>query len=243
MALDIEEIKASINALTEEYYTITHNVANVSTTGYKRRRNEFINILADEQAAAESESTETTVSKGILDFSQGGLQQTDRPLDCALYGEGFFVVETPTGPLYTRSGVFHTNAQGQVVDLQGRLISGQGGPIVIPAGVGPSAIKVSEDGNISGGGAPVGKFRVVEFGENQSELVSVGGNCFQAPEGVVAQPAENIVVRQGYRESSNVSVMEELVKLITVTRLYQSNMKLLEVNQQSAGTIIGVAVG
>ena len=98
---DIGEVTATINALTQEYYTIAHNLANVSTVGYKRRRNEFVQELAGLEGKASSEPSGEVTVVGVLDFSQGALQQTQRGLDVALSGKGFFVVETATGPLYT----------------------------------------------------------------------------------------------------------------------------------------------
>jgi len=241
MSTNAGETAASVNVLIQEYYTITHNLANVSTVGYKRRFNEFVNALANREEQTGSEGGEEITPKGVIDFSQGGVQQTGRPLDFALYGMGFFVIETPEGALYTRNGVFHTNQQGQIVDCQGRLVGGQAGPIVIPSGTALSELNVSEDGNVSIGGASVGKLRLVDFGENQSQLVSVGGSCFQPPAGVLPAPAGETSVKQGYRESSNVNVVEELVKLIAVTRLYESNMKILTTQQKNSDSILSVA--
>jgi len=243
VAADIGEITASINALTQEYYTIAHNLANVSTVGYKRRRNEFVQELAGLEGKTSAEPSGEVTVVGVLDFSQGALQQTQRGLDVALSGKGFFVVETPTGPLYTRNGVFHTNQQGQLVDSEGRLIAGEAGPIVIPQGMGLSGLNISEYGGISAGGTTFGKFRLMDFGENEKDLVSVGTSCFQAPEGVNPVAAEEAVVKQGYRESSNVNAVEELVKLMAVTRLYESNMKILAAEQQNSSSILSVAAG
>jgi flagellar basal body rod protein FlgG len=243
MAVDIGEITATIEALTQEYYTISHNLANVSTAGYKRRRNEFVQALAGLEGGVGRGSTGQVAVVEAIDFSQGSLEQTQRPLDIALHGKGFLVVETPNGPLYTRSGSLYANPQGQLVDCQGRLIAGQTGPIVIPAGVELAAVNVAEDGSVGAAGSTFGRLQLVDFGQSEKDLVSAGDGCFQAPVGVNPQPAGSVVVKQGYRESSNVNVMQELVKLIAVSRLYESNMKLLAAGQQNSASILSVAAG
>lgn len=240
---DTSEITASIDALTQEYYTITQNLANVSTTGYKRRLSEFVQVLSQVQGAGGVADAPEITAVGAIDFSQAGLEQTGRGLDAAISGRGFFVVETPDGPLYTRNGVFHTNQQGQLVDSCGRLVAGESGPIVIPRQVPVSSVRIAADGGISAGGSDVGRLRLVDFGEDQGLLVSVGDGCFRVPEDVRPGAAEGIVVKQGYRESSNVNIVEELVKLITVTRMYESNMKLLKRQQENTSSLLSVAAG
>lgn len=162
-------------------------------------------------------------------------------MDLGLEGKGFFVLETPEGPLYSRSGVFRTNAEGQLVDSSGRTIAGEGGPIVIPSTASTAAVGVSADGSISVAGQGVGKFRLVEF-ENEMDLVPVGGNCFRAPVDAVTTPATNTAVRQGFQEASNVRVVGELVGLITVTRLYEANLKAIQTQDETLKNILQVAM-
>jgi flagellar basal body rod protein FlgG len=179
-----------------------------------------------------------------LDFSQGGVVETGRSLDLALYGKGFFVIETPEGPLYTRNGIFHSNSNGQVVNSDGKLVAGEAGPISIPNGVSHSQINVSSDGNISVGEAVIGKFRMVDFKDNERKLIPAGANCFQMPEeGIEPVTAEHIVVKQGYQEASNVKMVDELVDMIMVSRLYEANMKLISVNSEASSSIMNVAMG
>jgi flagellar basal body rod protein FlgG len=238
------QVSTSIDALTRELEIITHNLANASTTGFKRRCNAFSKALDAQQAGAETYSPGTIDLESAFDFSQGSLIQTERTLDFALLGRGFFVVETPEGPLYTRNGAFQTNANGQIVDSMGRTVEGEGGPITIPATVGLSELQTSADGRISANGINIGKIKTADFKDNESKLVSVGGNCFVMPDkNIQPAPAENIVVKQGCQEASNVKVVDELVDMIMVTRLYEANMRYVSAQRETSSSLTSVAMG
>ena len=237
----VAQISSSINELTREFNIIAHNLANVSTAGYKRRCNAFSKALIAQEPAA-GVSSEVSLNT-IFDFSQGEISQTGRSLDFALCGKGFFVIETPQGLLYTRNGVFHLNQNGQIVDSSGRIVAGEAGPISIPPNVGISQISVSNDGSISADGTPIGKFKLVDFKDGESELVAVGTNCFQAPEGITTEPPENLIVKQGFQESSNVQMVEELVDMMMVSRLYEANMKFVSAGGETSKSIIDIAMG
>jgi flagellar basal body rod protein FlgG len=238
------QISSSIDALTREFEIITHNLANASTVGFKRRCNAFSKALDAQQGGAETYAPGTIDLDSAFDFSQGSLVQTDRTLDFALMGRGFFVVETPDGPLYTRNGAFGTNANGQIVDSMGRPVAGEAGPITVPATVGLSEIQAFADGRLSAGGINIGKIKVVDFKDNESKLVPAGGNCLVMPDKSI-QPAaaEKAIVKQGCQEASNVRVVDELVDMIMVTRLYEANMKYISAQGETSSSIINVAMG
>jgi flagellar basal-body rod protein FlgF len=227
------QVSASLKALNREFDIIAHNLANVSTTGYKRRCSSFSSALDDQQNAAAS----------AMDFSQGNLVETGRTLDVAIYGKGFFVVETPDGPLYTRHGVFRANQNGQIVDSEGRSLAGAGGPLAIPTTTDVSRVTVSQDGRINADGASIGQFRIVEFGDKEDQLEAVGLSCYRAPQDVPAKDTEDVVVKQGYQEASNVEIIDELVGMIMVSRMYESNMRLVNVKKDTTNSVIGVAMG
>ena len=244
MADSMEQISASVDALMEEFYVITHNLANVSTAGYKRRCNAFTRALEAQGLPTDNYFPGSVDLNSVFDFSQGSIVETGRPLDFALYGKGFFVVETPQGPLYTRSGAFQTNHNGQIVNSDGRIVAGQAGPITIPPNVALSKVSVSADGSISAGGVSIGRFNLVDFPDNENNLVSLGSGCFQMPdEQVTPVAAENAVVKQGYQEASNVKIVDELVNMIMVSRLYESNMKIIAAQKEATSSIMGVAMG
>ena len=234
-----DQVSSSIDALTKEFEIITHNLANVSTVGFKRRSNAFSQYFEAQEAGTETYSPGSIELNSVFDFSQGNLVETGRPLDFSLYGKGFFVIETPEGPLYTRNGIFLSNQNGQIVDFQGRIVAGEAGPITIPNDVGISQVSVSSDGSISIGGATVGKFQLVDFEDNEDKLVPTGENCYVMPdENIQPVAAENIVVKQGYQETSNVKIIDELVDMIMVSRLYEANMKFFTASMEVANSII-----
>ncbi len=228
----------------QEFDIITHNLANVSTVGYKRISNAFSRSLDAQQAQLDTETMGTLNIETALDFSQGHITQTGRPLDFALHGKGFFVIETPDGPLYTRNGMFSLNQNSLIVNSDGHTVAGESGPVTIPAEVALSQVSVLGDGTISADGTTIGKFSIVDFGDDEGKLVPVGGNRFSMPDAnVVPVDAENIVVRQGYQESSNVQMVEELVDMIMVARLYEANMKSITASKQAADSLMAVAMG
>jgi flagellar basal-body rod protein FlgF len=238
----ISQMSANIDALEKEFDSIAHNMANVSTVGFKRRSNNFTKAMVAQGGGPES-GADDGAPQGAFDFSQGTLVQTDRTLDVALYGKGFFVLESPEGPLYTRHGIFLTNPNGQIVDSAGRLVSGASGPLLVPPNVDVSEIRVDDAGRVTAGPALLGQFRIVEFADKENRLFAVGSSCFAAPKDVPPKDAANVAVRQGYEEASNVKLVDELVSMITVSRLYEANMKLTTVNKDNTSSAISVAMG
>jgi len=246
MGNGLDHVGSSINALANEYHTIAHNMANINTVGYKRKVNlfsrELLQRMADSGDSGSPELPASQVkSKPAIDFSQGALIRTDRTLDAAIAAKGFFVIETPDGPLYTRNGAFHLNPQRQLVDVAGRLVGGVDAPITVPPNASELSIEISDDGRVRAGGAVLGQLKIVDFGPDEHKLACVGENCFAAPPDLRPTPMETPVIRQGYQENSNVKVMSELVDLISVSRLYETNMNMLTKRQENSRTILGVA--
>ncbi len=237
-----ETTAASVNSLMQEYSTIANNLANVSTAGYKRRVNTFSQVLDDVTNLKGQNDAGPSLKVGV-DFTQGHLTQTGRSLDLALNGKGFFVVETPERPLYTRNGTFQINGEGQIVDAQGRIISGEGGAVVVPKEVSISELNVSPDGSITAGDLSIGRLRIVEFEDPRTQLAASGTNCFAAIGTAEPAAAGSTTVKQGYQENSNVNAMEELVGLIAVTRLYESSMKVLISQSDAHKSMMSVAMG
>ena len=237
------QVATTLNALMNEFDIITHNLANVSTAGYKRRCSSFSAALAAQTGDGAGAAGAEGISAGGIDFSQGNMIETGQALDAALYGKGFFVIETPEGPLYTRHGVFRANQNGQIVDAQGRMVAGDGGPLAIPTDVDVSEIHIGNDGRILARGAPIGQLRIVDFPGKSNQLIPVGLNCYQAPREVEPTSAEQVSVKQGYEEASNVQLVEELVNMIMVSRIYEANTKLNNAKKDTSNSAIGVAMG
>lgn len=237
------QISSTIKGLNREFDLITHNLANVSTPGFKRRYNDFSKSLTAQQHSLDKNSSENIKpSATAIDFTQGNFIETGRELDIALCGKGFFVIETPQGPLYTRNGMFRLNDNNQIVDLSGRIVSGQSGPLTIPSSVALSQITITTNGTITGSGVRIGQFKLVDFPDKEHKLTPVGLNCFKGPQNLEPEAAENMFVKQGFQEGSNVQMMEEMVDMIMVTRLYEANMKFISRNGEMNKNLIDVAM-
>jgi flagellar basal-body rod protein FlgF len=230
-------VSANMDALTEQYRTITQNIANANTSGYKRRVTSFASTLASAQGGASTPSGQTQT-----DFTQGHLTQTGRNLDLALEGKGFFVVDTPQGQTYTRGGVFNLNAQGQLVDYAGNPVAGENGPITVPRTAGAGSLTVSSTGDVAAGGHKLGKLKIVEFPAG-TKLESLGNCCFRAPANADPQISKKTVVHQDCQEASNVSIVEEMVDLIKVTRMYEANAKTITTQDEGGKSLLRVAMG
>ncbi len=236
-------IGSAITGLEREFGIIAHNLANVSTAGYKRQCSTFTKHLMAQGLGQNTDTGGEAELNTAFDFSQGTVTETGRSLDFALCGKGFFVIETPEGPLYTRNGMFRLNQNGQIVDSAGRIVAGEAGPITISLGDGSSPINVSGDGSISAGGSDAGKFKLVDFKDNETKLTAAGLNCFEAPKDLRPGPAANLIVKQGFQESSNVQLAEELVDMIMVSRLYEANTKFLAASSDVSKSLLSVAMG
>jgi len=209
--------------LAKELQSVANNIANISTTGYRREGvvfAEFVEILP-----AEGGSVAMTEARGrYTDDLQGALVQTGGTLDLAVEGEGYFTVMTPQGERLTRAGAFTRDADGQVVNMDGhRLLDEGGGGIVIPFEA--RTIGVSSDGTVSVDGDPVAVVGLVTV-EDQTELFREAGVLFRSDAQTL--PVEFPKIMQGFLENSNVSAVSEMARMIQVQRAYEYGQKLLD---------------
>lgn len=228
---------------------VANNLANASTTGFKAEIDfqQLIGgkdrLLLPGQSAGqvsptpEAESSVLGVMSGtVLKMLPGAYRQTGRPLDVALVGDGFFVVQTARGQRYTRAGNLTRNRDGQLVTQDGSLVVGEAGPITIPTG----ELTIGEDGTISVQGKPAGRLKVVRFSHPGTELVPEGGTFFATAEGVTPQADNQTQFRQGVLEMSNVDPMREMVTLIQLQREFESlqrGLKLKLAGEDQIGKI------
>lgn len=159
------------------------------------------------------------------DFSQGPLQSTGNPLDVALSGEGFFVVQTPEGERYTRAGRFALSPESGVVDADGNPVLTEAGPLVLPPN--SKRIEITGDGTVTTENGPAGRFRVVTF-ERPQDLQATGSRLYVAPPEAVPQPIERPAVVQGSVEGSNVKPVLEMVRLTAELRDFQFAAQFIE---------------
>jgi flagellar basal-body rod protein FlgF len=208
----------ALMARTEALETIANNLANVSTTGFRASHNVFSSLLAATGDTPLSMLNQDANDYGVLsgtrmDVSQGALVKTNNDLDLAIEGPGYFAVQTPAGPVYTRGGNFRVSPTGQLITAAGDPVLGDNNrPIVIIG----APVAISPDGTISTNGAISGRLKLVEFAPTV-EIKSIGGTYSEAPAGS-AVPAQKSQVRQGTLESSNVNPVSSVVELITAQR-------------------------
>ncbi len=200
-------------ALTDQQNRIADQVANANTVGFKLESDVMDDIILDGGNAGSMAFTHAaTVTR---DNSQGPYQKTDRPLDLAIHGDAYFMVETPLGPRYTRAGNFTVNVDGDLVTQQGYRVLGPGGQQTNFAPE-DTDISIKEDGQvIVGTGEGRGQVGLFSF-ENPMILERVGANLYRAPIG--AQISEDSKVSQGILESSNVNMVSQMTELINVSR-------------------------
>jgi len=224
--------------LERQMDVVANNVANVNTTGYKADRSlfeEFLNSRAHEDNFAGADRRISFVQdRGTFkDFAQGASEQTKNPLDVAIDGRGFLVVQTPAGERYTRDGGLQINNQGQLVTAAGDPVLGGNGPIVFQAT--DHDVSIASDGNITvleglnRIDSVRGKLRLVSFADAQ-RLLKEGSNLYSAGT-AAAQPDATSKIRQGFVEKSNVNSVTEMARMIDVTRTYTQIANMLQ--QQS----------
>jgi flagellar basal-body rod protein FlgG len=238
--------------------TISNNIANMSTTGYKRRRAEFQDLIYQNLRRVGSQSSDTgsilpagaQIGLGVKTAAiyriaeQGNLQQTENRFDLAIRGNGFFQVQLPSGEIaYTRDGTFGLSPEGQVVTAEGFLV--QPG-IAIPAAAVDVTINAAGEvlAKLDGQVAPqnVGQIQTAIFA-NEGGLEAIGDNLLLATpasgEAQVAAPGQpgHGQVLQGFVETSNVNVVQEITRLITAQRAYEMNSKVITASDEMLSTL------
>jgi flagellar basal-body rod protein FlgG len=236
---------------------IANNLANASTVGFKRTRLEFQDLMYQNMRSAGAAANASTplpvglqIGMGARSiasekiFAQGEFKETQNPLDMVVEGSGFFQIRQASGEIaYTRAGQFHLNDQGQVVTAGGDVLEPA---ITIPTEA--TSLTIGKDGTVSTTTAGqvnaqnVGQIQLAIFA-NPAGLEALGGNLFKATgasgQATVGVPGANGIgaITQGFIEGSNVSVVEELVNMISAQRIYETNSKVITTADRMLGTI------
>lgn len=220
----------AMDSAATRHEVVAQNLAFADHPGFRRRvtvDRSFETALQEVQSPEFTRESLGTNSHGPhIDFTVGAFQQTGRTLDLALQGDGFFVIDGPDGPLYTRSGVFQVNDEGTLVNVDGLPVRGEGGEITFSPGASTEQVTVTGDGRILQGDQEVGRLETAHF-ERLDLLTPAGVSLFRASEGVEQLPAEATIV-QGVRERSNVSPVTEMVRMIDGMRQYEAASKALQ---------------
>lgn len=241
--------------------TIANNLSNSSTSGFRRRRLQFQDLLYQNMVMPGSAATQqTTVAAGLqiglgtrsaaseIIQLQGDMSATGNPLDLAIEGQGFFQITLPSGETaYTRSGAFHLDAQGNIVTADGNPMEPS---ITIPQGA--TSINIGSDGTVSAtlvgqqAAQLVGNIQLALF-PNPGGLNSIGKNLFLSTTGsgdpVIGTPGGTDGLgdlQQGFLEGSNVSVVDEFIQMIVAQRSYEANSRVVQAGDQMWQQINGL---
>jgi flagellar basal-body rod protein FlgG len=250
-----------MNAQQTNVEVIANNIANINTTGYKRARGEFTDLLYQTERAAgapnrggqEAIPEGAHIGLGVRTAAvrylhiQGALAQTGNKLDVALNGRGWFQVAGPDGELlYTRAGAFNKNANGEIVTVDGYVVQP---PMTIP--IEATDVVINESGQVfvrienEPELQELGQFTLATF-INDAGLEPLGGNRYRETEssgpptvGVAGDPGF-ATIHQGYLETSNVDPVKEITELIQAQRSYEMNSKVIQASDAMYGTMVNI---
>jgi len=211
------------SGLMQEMQVVANNIANLSTTGFRK---EGV-IFAEHVAALDGGEPPLSMASAegrVINRTQGTLQQTGGPLDLAIEGQGYFQIATPDGNQLTRAGDFTRSPDGELVTVDGFSVLDSGGsPIAVPADAGP--VTIAKDGTISASGNAIGQVGLFEPAD-ANDLVHAGGTRFKTAGDV--EPVENGTLFQGFLENSNVNPVSEITRMIEVQRAYEMGQGFLD---------------
>ncbi|GAB4558581.1 MAG: flagellar basal-body rod protein FlgF [Anaerolineae bacterium] len=239
----IYSVTSGMESLLEWQTRLAHNVANLNTPGFKQELAVLqpmgtLNVAPVRGIPGSSVRVLGPVGLGVqaaepmIDYSQGALEPRDDPLALAISGEGFFRVMTPDGERYTRNGQFGRDAAGYLVTSQGYRVLGPEGPIQLPDG----EIVIDHEGRIWSAGEIVGQLNLVRFPAPANVRRSADG-LLAADEVIPVGPGE-ATIHQGFVERANVDVTSVLVNMMITMRAYESNQKILKMQDESVGRLL-----
>ncbi|GEO81795.1 flagellar basal-body rod protein FlgF [Pararhodospirillum oryzae] len=215
-------------ALWRKMDMVANNLANMNTGGYKGENalfSEYLVPTRDTETRLPDKLAYTQDFGSYRDLSPGPVAQTGNALDFAIEGDGYFEIDDPAGPMYTRDGRFTLNADGMIVtDLGQALMDTNGRPLVVAPT--ETQISVTADGTVSTENGTIGKIRLMTFDDPQA-MQRVSGGLYDSG-GQTARAVETPQIRQGMVEGSNVNPMLEMTTMIDVQRAYEATTRILE---------------
>ncbi len=219
------------SGLMREMQTVANNIANISTTGFRREGMVFAEYVA--KLDREPSLSMAHGTGRVVDLSQAGLTMTGATFDFAIQGDGFFLIETPDGNRLTRSGSFSPSAEGELVTADGyRLLDAGGAPIFVPPNAG--TVTMGGDGTLSAGGVPLAQVGLWQPTDPLT-LKHAAGTMFDGGE---VEPADNGKIFQGFLEDSNVNPVSEIARMIEVQRAYELGQKFLDAEDGRTRSVI-----
>jgi flagellar basal body rod protein FlgG len=234
MNVGLYQSAASLSALERWQEAVSQNITSSEITAYKKRTVSFSGqdsgeFLTDPKARVgqdDGQAATFPVAASSISFLPGETKPTGRKLDVALQGDGFFQVQLPDGTTaYTRTGEFQMRSDRTVVTGQGaQVLLATGTPLQLNPGQGE--LIINQDGTVTQGQAKLGKISVQTFA-NPGQLIPLTTGLFSAPAGMDPVPVAQPTVLQGNLESSNLTSLHEMVDLVTISRAYEANQKII----------------
>lgn len=246
MNIGIYQSAASLTALERWQDVTAQNVTASQVTGYRKRTVEFSGVamgaIQSDPNKSKIGNTDTPqplfpkASYGVS-FRNGENFPTQRPLDFAIEGDGFFELRRPDGSLtYTREGTFHISPERKLISRDGfELMTKDGNPVQLVPGAGD--LTIVEDGLLVQGSTQIGRLGLKNF-EKPEDFKPVAAGAFDLVEGAEAVEAENFAIIQGHLEGSNVTPMQEMIALVQIARAYEANQKSMTTQDQILGRAI-----
>jgi flagellar basal-body rod protein FlgG len=219
---------------------LSNNLANVNTSGFKADQPIF--RVTPEQTGTAANTTEpgrispyAPPMEARTNFDNGPLTRTGNSLDVAIVGKGFFEIQTPDGPRFTRKGNFTVNADGVLATAEGWPVLGQGGEIAIDEG----PVSIGDQGEVFVDGDSVATLRVVDFPEPYN-LIKTGDTLFMPAQGVQSQAVEEgeSQVAQGYLESSNVNAIRTMTEMIETMRVFEAYQRMIRTADEATAKTV-----
>lgn len=209
---------SGLRARTEQLDRLAADIANVNTAGYKAERVTTVATSRPSFSQALETAIDVAAGPGRLDLRNGSIQATGRDLDFVLEGRGFFEIETPNGPRYTRNGQFGRRADGTLVTSDNLPVMGADGPLSVGRN---GTLEVDADGTLRVGGVVAGRLKIVDF-EDYTGLAREEAGRFRAAPGRTPVERPGTTVKNAALESSNVSMAERMVQITEVTRAFEA---------------------
>ena len=219
------------DGLRRQLDVVANNLANMTTPGYKNQRVMFLEYLAKPATVGGLSGDKVSMAQDYgmrRNTAPGPITSTNNPLDIALHGNGYMVVETRDGQRYTRSGHLQLDVDRQIVDAGGLpVLDEQDRPMTVPQNAGP--VTIAADGTVSTEQGQIGKIKLVQF-EREQFMKDLGAGLYATDE--EGKPAEDLKVVQGAVEESNVQSVVEMTQMIEISRQYATNQKLIDAEHE-----------
>ncbi len=229
-------------ALRRQMTAVANNLANMNTNGFRGERMLFVDHLVRTKGGESLLREKVAYVRDVASYrvlDEGPMRETGNPLDLAIHGDGYFVIETEQGPRYTRDGHFRLDETGRLVSQAGNPVLGQGDAPIFFA---PSDvdIRIARDGTVSADQGDIGRLRIVSF-ENEHAMQRQAGALYDSADPPVDVDGPDVV--QGMVEGSNVQPILEMVRMIDIHRAYQSSKRFVDKEDERIKKLGAALVG